>query len=63
VAAAAAKAPLVGTGKVHAVKVPAKLVHLAEAVVERGPLVPYLESLLPAGDERAAARAAGPPGP
>jgi hypothetical protein len=52
VEAAARKAPLVGVDKVSSVKVPAKLVRLAEAVVERGPLVPYLESLLPAQDRR-----------
>ncbi|MGY1884841.1 hypothetical protein ACI799_06010 [Blastococcus sp. SYSU DS0753] len=52
VAAASRKAPLVGADKVNAVKVSAKLVRLAEAVVERGPLVPYLESLLPAQERR-----------
>ena len=52
VEAASRKASLVGPDKVRTLKVPAALVRLAEATVDRGPLIPYLESLLPAQDRR-----------
>ena len=42
--AASGKAPLVGPDKVRTLKVPAALARLAEAIVDRGPLVPYLEA-------------------
>ncbi|MGY1825803.1 MULTISPECIES: hypothetical protein [unclassified Blastococcus] len=51
-AAASADAPLVGPDKVTVVRVPRALVALAEATVDRGPLVGYLESLLPAQERR-----------
>jgi hypothetical protein len=52
VEAASRKVSLVGPDKVRTLKVPAALVRLAEATVDRGPLIPYLESLLPAQDRR-----------
>ena len=52
VRSAARRAPLVGVDKVNVVKVPAGLVRLAEATLDRGPLVGYVESLLPQQDSR-----------
>ncbi|MGY1775414.1 hypothetical protein ACI8AV_06110 [Geodermatophilus sp. SYSU D00804] len=51
-AAASDDAPLTGPDKVTVVKVPRSLVALAEATVDRGPLIGYLESLLPAQADR-----------
>ncbi|SCX38881.1 hypothetical protein SAMN03159343_0529 [Klenkia marina] len=45
---ASAAAPLVGPDKVTVLTIPRTLVTLAEATVDRGPLVTYIESLLPA---------------
>ncbi len=49
---AARRAPLVGVNKINVVKVPAELVHLAEATLDRGPLVGYIEARLPQQDHR-----------
>jgi hypothetical protein len=46
-------ARLAGTDKVTVIKVPAALVRRAETTIDRSPLVGYLESMLPAAENRA----------
>lgn len=47
------KARLAGTEKVTVIKVPGALVRRAETTIDRSPLVGYLESMLPAAENRA----------